>query len=49
MIAFEKSGIIKSDIPAIIGYQPYPEAKEILMDQAEYKKARYLPMEFTGT
>ena len=35
MIAFEKSGIIKSDIPAIIGYQPYPEAKEILMDQAE--------------
>ena len=39
MIAFEKSGIIKSDIPAIIGYQPYPEAKEILTDQAEYKKA----------
>ena len=39
MIAFEKSGIIKSDIPAIIGYQPYPEAKEILLDQAEYKKA----------
>ena len=39
MIAFEKSGIIKSDIPTIIGYQPYPEAKEILLDQAEYKKA----------
>ena len=39
MIAFEKSGIIKSDVPAIIGYQPYPEAREILMDQAEYKKA----------
>jgi len=39
MIAFEKSGIIKSDVPAIIGYQPYPEAKEMLMDQAEYKKA----------
>ena len=39
MIAFEKSGIIKSDIPTIIGYQPYPEAKEMLMDQAEYKKA----------
>ena len=39
MIAFEKSGIIKSDIPAIIGYQPYPEAREILMDQAEHKKA----------
>ena len=39
MIAFEKSGIIKSEIPTIIGYQPYPEAKEILMDQAEYKKA----------
>ena len=38
-IAFEKSGIIKSKIPTIIGYQPYPEAKEILMDQAEYKKA----------
>ena len=39
MIAFEKSGIIKSKIPTIIGYQPYPEAKEILLDQAEYKKA----------
>ena len=39
MIAFEKSGIIKSDIPAIIGYQPYPEAREILMEQAEHKKA----------
>ncbi len=39
MIAFEKSGIIKSDIPAIIGFQPYPEAREILIDQAEYKKA----------
>ena len=39
MIAFEKSGIIKGDIPAIIGYQPYPEAREILLDQAEYKKA----------
>ena len=39
MIAFEKSGIIKNEIPTIIGYQPYPEAKEILMDQAEYKKA----------
>ena len=39
MIAFEKSGIIKSDIPAIIGYQPYPEAKEILLDQSEHKKA----------
>ena len=39
MIAFEKSGIIKSDIPAIIGYQPYPEAREMLMDQAEYKKS----------
>ena len=39
MIAFEKSGIIKSDIPAIIGYQPYPEARKMLMDQAEYKKA----------
>ena len=39
MIAFEKSGIIKSDIPAIIGYQPYPEAREMLMNQAEYKKA----------
>ncbi len=39
MIAFEKSGIIKSDIPAVIGYQPYPEAREMLMDQAEYKKA----------
>ncbi len=39
MIAFEKSGIIKSEIPTIIGYQPYPEAKEILLDQAEHKKA----------
>ena len=39
MIAFEKSGIIKNKVPLIIGYQPYPEAKEILLDQAEYKKA----------
>ncbi len=39
MIAFEKSGIIKNKVPLIIGYQPYPEAKEILIDQAEYKKA----------
>ncbi len=39
MIAFEKSGIIKSDVPVIIGYQPYLEAREMLMDQAEYKKA----------
>ena len=39
MIAFEKSGIIKSEIPTIIGYQPYPEAKEILLEQAEHKKA----------
>ncbi len=39
MIAFEKSGIIKSHIPAVIGYQPYPEAREMLIDQAEYKKA----------
>ena len=39
MIAFEKSGIIKSKIPTIIGYQPYSEAKAILLDQAEYKKA----------
>ena len=38
-IAFEKSGIIKSKIPTIIGYQPYPEAREMLMDQAEFKKA----------
>ena len=39
MIAFEKSGIIKNEIPTIIGYQPYPEAKEILLEQAEHKKA----------
>ena len=39
MIAFEKSGIIKNKTPTIIGYQPYPEAKEILLDQAEHKKA----------
>ncbi len=39
MIAFEKAGIIKNKIPTIIGYQPYPEAKEILLDQAEHKKA----------
>ncbi len=39
MISFEKSGIIKNKIPTIIGYQPYPEAREILLDQAEHKKA----------
>ena len=39
MIAFEKSGIIKKNIPVIIGYQPYPEAKKLLLDQAEHKGA----------
>jgi dihydrofolate synthase/folylpolyglutamate synthase len=39
MISYEKSGIIKNKIPTIIGYQPYPEAREILLDQAEHKKA----------
>ena len=39
MIAFEKAGIIKNKTPTIIGYQPYPEAKEILLDQAEHKEA----------
>lgn len=38
-IAFEKSGIIKTKIPAIIGFQPYPEAKEMLINQAEHNEA----------
>ena len=35
-IAFEKSGIIKKNVPVVIGYQPYREAKQILIDQAQY-------------
>jgi len=35
-IAFEKSGIIKKHVPVVIGYQPYKEAKQILIDQAQY-------------
>ena len=35
-IAFEKSGIIKKNVPVVIGYQPYREAKQILIDQAKY-------------
>ena len=38
-IAFEKSGIIKKNIPVVIGYQPYEEAKQILIDQAQYMEA----------
>ena len=51
MIAFEKSGII-NDIPAIIGYQPYPEAREILGIRRNTKKLQYLLMnslELNGT
>jgi len=35
-IAFEKSGIIKKNVPVVIGYQPYKEAKQILIDQAQH-------------
>ena len=35
-IAFEKSGIIKKNVPVVIGYQPYKEAEQILIDQAQY-------------
>ncbi len=35
-IAFEKSGIIKKNVPVVIGYQPYKQAKQILIDQAQY-------------
>ena len=33
-IAFEKAGIMKSNVPAIIGYQPFEEAKDILINHA---------------
>ena len=33
-IASEKAGIIKKDIPTIIGYQPFKEAQEALLEQA---------------
>tara|TARA_Y100000817_G_scaffold231391_1_gene183841 strand:+ start:399 stop:1688 length:1290 start_codon:yes stop_codon:yes gene_type:complete len=38
-ISFEKSGIIKKNIPVVIGYQPYEEARQILIDQAQYMEA----------
>ena len=37
-IAFEKSCIMKKHVPVIIGYQPYKEAKQILIDQAQYRE-----------
>ncbi len=40
LIAYEKSAIIKRNKFAIIGYQPYPEALQILLDQAEFKEAK---------
>ena len=33
-IASEKAGIIKKDVPTIIGYQPFKEAQQVLMEQA---------------
>ena len=33
-IAFEKAGIMKSNVPAIIGYQTFEEAKDILIKHA---------------
>ena len=33
-IAFEKAGIIKPNIPVVIGYQPFQEAKKVLIDYA---------------
>lgn len=33
-IASEKAGIIKKDVPTIIGYQPFKEAQKTLMEQA---------------
>ena len=33
-IAAEKAGIIKENIPIIIGYQPFEEAKKVLLEQA---------------
>ena len=33
-IASEKAGIIKKDVPTIIGYQPFKEAQKALLEQA---------------
>ena len=37
--AFEKAGIIKPNVPVIIGKQPYTEALEVLIKQAKKLKA----------
>ena len=34
-IAAEKAGIIKKHVPVVIGYQPFEEAKKILIDYAQ--------------
>ena len=38
-IAFEKAGIIKPSIPVIIGRQPFGEALEVLIEQANQRNA----------
>ncbi len=38
-IAFSKSGSIKRGVPCVIGKQTFPEALEILTDQAAHKKS----------
>ena len=38
-IAFEKAGIIKPSIPVIIGRQPFEEALEVLIEQANQRNA----------
>ena len=41
-VAYAKSGSIKEGIPCIVGKQTYREALEILIDQAEHKRAPLL-------
>ena len=38
-IAFEKAGIIREYVPVVIGYQPFKEAKKVLIDYAHSVKA----------
>ena len=38
-IAAEKAGIIKNHVPVVIGYQPFEEAKKVLIDYAQSVEA----------
>ena len=49
-IAFEKAGIIKNDCPTIISAQPFDEALDVIITQAEKNRSAYsvFGQDFTG-